>query len=188
MIILLVDAAVRSLLLGFLVGLGLKMLAVRNPQVELTAWIVTLVASLGMPLLMQMTLFYLPTQVVMLPHVVLGTNALVPETASHVHRVVAVHASAAGWSPADLLPFAYGLVATVLVLGLVTGLMVTWQIVRDARPIRAAKACNWSSSSVSTMPTRTSSIEPLQNQSTMRFTAFAATFCRASVAWKVKVR
>ena len=137
MIILLVDAAVRSLLLGFLVGLGLKMLAVRNPQVELTAWIVTLVASLGMPLLMQMTLFYLPTQVVMLPHVVLGTNALVPETASHVHRVVAVHASAAGWSPADLLPFAYGLVATVLVLRLVTGLMVTWQIVRDARPIRA---------------------------------------------------
>ncbi len=40
-----------------------------------------------------------------------------------------------------------------------------------------------SSIAVSTIPTRTSSTEPLQNQSTMRWTALAATRPRASVAW-----
>ena len=43
--------------------------------------------------------------------------------------------------------------------------------------------CRWSSIAVSTMPTRTSSTEPLQNQSTMRWTAFAATRPRGSAAW-----
>jgi len=43
--------------------------------------------------------------------------------------------------------------------------------------------CRWSSMAVSTMPTKTSSTEPLQNQSTMRWTAFAATRPRGSAAW-----
>src|SRR4029077_19447335 len=43
--------------------------------------------------------------------------------------------------------------------------------------------CRWSSMAVSTMPTRTSSTEPLQNQSTMRWTALAATRPRGSAAW-----
>src|SRR3954453_14062864 len=56
--------------------------------------------------------------------------------------------------------------------------------------ILSASARNffWSSIAVSTMPTRTSSIEPLQNQSTMRCTALAATCPRGSAARYTKVR
>src|SRR5215510_11010784 len=43
--------------------------------------------------------------------------------------------------------------------------------------------CRWSSIALSTMPTSTSSTDPLQNQSMMRCTAFAATFPRGWVAW-----
>ena len=42
--------------------------------------------------------------------------------------------------------------------------------------------CRWSSMDASTMPTSTSSIEPLQNQSTMRCTALAATRPRGAAA------
>src|SRR3954463_3308004 len=50
--------------------------------------------------------------------------------------------------------------------------------------ILSASARNffWSSIAVSTMPTRTSSIEPLQNQSTMRCRALGATRPRGSAA------
>jgi hypothetical protein len=136
----LVEAAARSMLLGLAVGLGLKLLRVRNPQVEMTAWITVLAASLAMPLLMRMVLLRLPAPMAMLPHVALATDPapwVVP-----VHRAAAAHADwlsglASGWSPFDLLPIAYGLVVSLLVLRLVGGLMMTWQIVRNARPIRA---------------------------------------------------
>ena len=136
----LVEAAVRSLLLGLAVGLGLRLLRVRNPQVEMTAWITVLAASLAMPLLMQMVLLRLPTQVVMLPHVMLGADPA--PLVVHVHRAATAHADwlsalTSNWSLIDLLPILYGLVASMLVLRLATGLMVTWRIVRDARPIRA---------------------------------------------------
>src|SRR5262252_370090 len=44
------------------------------------------------------------------------------------------------------------------------------------------RSCRWSSMALSTMPTRTSSTDPSQNQSTIRWTALAATFPRGCVA------
>src|SRR5215471_15314741 len=50
------------------------------------------------------------------------------------------------------------------------------------------RSCRWSSMALSTMPTRTSSTDPLQNKSTIRWTALAATFPRGCVALYTKVR
>ena len=140
MMLLLVEAAVRTLLLGLLVGCALTLWRTRNPQVEMTAWVTVLAAGLAMPLLMQWTLFRLPTALVMLPHVLIADT--VP--ASHLRALdLRMHAGAVpmpagdGWSPLALLPFLYGTVAAILLLRLATGLMMTWRIVRDARPIRA---------------------------------------------------
>src|ERR1700730_10652719 len=52
MLDLLLESALRSLALGVAVWLGLALLRVRNPQAQMTAWTVVLVASLAMPALM----------------------------------------------------------------------------------------------------------------------------------------
>jgi BlaR1 peptidase M56/Domain of unknown function (DUF3471) len=52
MLALLLESALRSLMLGGAVWLGLALLRVRNPRAHMTAWTVVLVASLAMPGLM----------------------------------------------------------------------------------------------------------------------------------------
>jgi hypothetical protein len=47
----LAESALRSLLLGGVVWIGLNLLRVRNPHLHMTTWIVVLAASLAMPLL-----------------------------------------------------------------------------------------------------------------------------------------
>src|SRR5438477_10626394 len=51
----LAESALRSLVLGSVVWVGLNLLRVRNPHVQMTSWVVVLVASLSMPLLMHWT-------------------------------------------------------------------------------------------------------------------------------------
>jgi len=53
MVELLVESALRSLALGGVVWLGLRLLRVRNPHAHMTAWTVVLIASLAMPLLVR---------------------------------------------------------------------------------------------------------------------------------------
>ena len=55
MLAILAESALRSLLLGGVVWIGLNLLRVRNPHVHMTSWLMVLVASLSMPLLMQWT-------------------------------------------------------------------------------------------------------------------------------------
>jgi beta-lactamase regulating signal transducer with metallopeptidase domain len=133
---LLIEAALRSLVVAFAVGLVLKLCRVRHAQVEATAWTVVLAAGLAMPLLMQLTLLRLPTSVVMLPHQIIATA--VPALPLR-HLSAATHAMPSGetWSILDLVPFVYGAIAAVLLLRLAAGLVMTWRIVRTARPIRA---------------------------------------------------
>jgi hypothetical protein len=52
MLAILAEAALRSLLLGVVVWIGLNLLRVRNPHVHMTCWLMVLVASLSMPFLM----------------------------------------------------------------------------------------------------------------------------------------
>ncbi len=55
MLAILAESALRSLLLGSVVWIGLNLLRVRNPHVHMTSWVMVLVASLSMPLLMHWT-------------------------------------------------------------------------------------------------------------------------------------
>ena len=61
MLSLLLEAALRSLLLGAIVWFGLKLLRIRDPRAQMTAWIVVLLASLSMPVLMRCMVVSLPT-------------------------------------------------------------------------------------------------------------------------------
>ena len=55
MLAIVAESALRSLLLGGAVWIGLHLLRVRNPHVQMTAWVMVLLASLSMPLLMHWT-------------------------------------------------------------------------------------------------------------------------------------
>ena len=55
MLTILAESALRSLVLGSVVWIGLNLLRVRNPHVHMTSWVMVLVASLSMPLLMHWT-------------------------------------------------------------------------------------------------------------------------------------
>jgi hypothetical protein len=57
MLAILGESALRSLLLGGVVWIGLYLLRVRNPHVQMTSWVMVLVASLSMPLLMHWITF-----------------------------------------------------------------------------------------------------------------------------------
>ena len=55
MLAILAESALRSLLLGGVVWIGLNLFRVQNPHVHMTSWAMVLVASLSMPLLMHWT-------------------------------------------------------------------------------------------------------------------------------------
>ena len=55
MLAILAESALRSLLLGGVVWIGLNLFRVRNPHLHMTAWAMVLAASLSMPLLMHWT-------------------------------------------------------------------------------------------------------------------------------------
>ncbi|WMT74670.1 hypothetical protein [Bradyrhizobium sp. Ash2021] len=55
MLAILAESALRCLILGSVVWIGLNLLRVRNPHVHMTSWVMVLVASLSMPLLKHWT-------------------------------------------------------------------------------------------------------------------------------------
>ena len=56
MLAILAESALRSLLLGSAVWVGLNLLRVRNLHVHMICWVTVLAASLAMPLLMHWTI------------------------------------------------------------------------------------------------------------------------------------
>lgn len=57
---LLVQAALHSLVLGAVTLLGLKLLRIKDPQVEITVWKIVLIAAVAMPLLVPLTRLTIP--------------------------------------------------------------------------------------------------------------------------------
>jgi beta-lactamase regulating signal transducer with metallopeptidase domain len=159
MLALLAESALRSLLLGGAVWAGLKLLRVRNPHVQMTAWTMVLVASLAMPALMRLVTVTIvappaPLAEIMWPAAGAPAQAvqLAPEltqapevarTAQEAHAVSPSRGSvtdAIERQPIDwrmLATVAYVLVAGVLLLRLLIGLVLTWRLARAARPVRA---------------------------------------------------
>src|SRR5499427_2623490 len=151
MLALLVESALRSLALGLAVGLGLWLFRMRNPQLEMTAWKVVLMASLSMPLLTQgLTVTIatdVPPQLVNIPLVSPGriTDALTspylqPEVPmfpppepneAQPHRV----AMFAGLDWRSLAAGLYLLVGGVMLVRLLIGIVLTWRLRRAARPV-----------------------------------------------------
>jgi beta-lactamase regulating signal transducer with metallopeptidase domain len=145
----LLGAALRTLLLALLVGVGLRLLRVRHSQLLLAAWSAVLVASLAMPILQRYVLITVPVPVNLPVSLVNGRTA-VPAVVAPATDVAVVPAPAAPAVAATVRPDAapvhhfawrfwltmiYLVVAAALSLRLLIGLLLSWHLIRGARPV-----------------------------------------------------
>jgi len=153
----LAESALRSLLLGGVVWIGLNLLRVRNPHFHMTCWAMVLVASLSMPLLMRWTTVTVtvtapPAPAAEHPWPAGGTWSIPsPEPLRDTLAAAeAAPAAVGGGAPVlavnwiTLATIAYALIAGLLVLRLAIGLYLTWRLVRAAKPMREPWTADWS--------------------------------------------
>jgi beta-lactamase regulating signal transducer with metallopeptidase domain len=156
MLAILAESALRCLILGSVVWIGLNLLRVRNPHVHMTSWVMVLVASLSMPLLMHwatvsVTLDALPAPATESlwpannpltgpltepPRSSLASDSGMPVTISGAHH------AAINWLAAATAIYAF--VAGVLLLRLAVGFYLTWRLVRAAKPMSEPWTADWS--------------------------------------------
>ena len=151
MLAILAESALRSLLLGGIVWMGLNLLRVRNPHVHMTSWAMVLLASLSMPLLMHWTGVTITVDALPGPvadHLWPVRNPLTgPELPipSELDMTVVAHgeqAAAINWLV--LATTIYALVAGLLLLRLAVGIYMTWRLARAARPMSEPWTADWS--------------------------------------------
>jgi hypothetical protein len=143
MLTILAESALRSVLLGSVVWVGLNLLRIRNPHMHMISWVMVLVASLSMPLLMHwatvtITLDPLPVPT---PESLWPANSPLPEPQrsslpSELGMPVANRGEnheAVNWLA--LATAIYAFVAGMLLLRLAVGICLTWRLVRAARPL-----------------------------------------------------
>ena len=142
MLELLAGAALRSLLLAAAVGMGLRLRRTHNPSVSLAAWTLVLAASLVMPAAMRLTTIALPHD--MIPVARLPLAPLVVDwpgsPVSSAEAILSSTVSTAWPSWNETASLLYVAVFGVLLLRLLTGLSLSWRIVRQAAPIHEAWA------------------------------------------------
>jgi bla regulator protein blaR1 len=134
---LLLESAVRSLVLGVAVWVGLGLLRVRSPAAKSLVWTVVLIASLGMPLLVESVREASPSwAAVSLPYNP-GPLLQVAEPSAIPIASAPVSLPAPGWSFGwlDIVSAAYVLVAATLLLRLLTGTALTWRLMRAGEPL-----------------------------------------------------
>ena len=143
MLAILAESALRSLVLGGAVWVGLHLFRVRNPHVQMTCWAVVLIASLAMPVLMHWTTVTIPLapSVIEAPAQLWTATVMAPDGLPSSLPLTSVQADAAA-TPHDLNWSAvataiYAVVAGLLLLRLLIGLHLTWRLVRKATPLRA---------------------------------------------------
>ena len=156
MLAILAESALRALLLGGVVWIGLNLLRVRNPHVHMTCWAMVLVASLSMPLLMHWTTVTVTVNALPVPaaehfwpagsswsnpspeplHDMLATEQGMPAAAGSTHT------PAVNWLA--LATIVYALVAGLLLSRLAVGLYLTWRLARAAKPMREPWTADWS--------------------------------------------
>src|SRR5882724_1324882 len=153
MLAIVAESALRSLLLGGAVCIGLHLLRVRNPHVQMTAWVMVLLASLSMPLLMHWTTVTIalhpspvpapdnlwPAQIPFPepPHESLPSDlgALGVSGTARAENVASVN----WWAVATAF---YASVTAMLLLRLAIGIHLTWRLISAAKPVREAWAAN----------------------------------------------
>jgi beta-lactamase regulating signal transducer with metallopeptidase domain len=139
MLELLLSAAVRTLLIGCIVGLSLRLLRVRNPHVEKTAWLFVLLTSFVMPALVSALPAALPREAML--NIPTAPVALDPRmtngAASTGENPVALAHQAAGvtipWGAAAA--GLYALVAMMLLLRISLGMLKARRLIRAAAPV-----------------------------------------------------
>jgi beta-lactamase regulating signal transducer with metallopeptidase domain len=119
--ILLLEAALRGMLLGALIWALLRLIRLKDARAETQVWTSVLLAALAMPLLAPALASFLPG----LPL----AQAAVP-----------AGAAAAGQLPLPWLLLVYGGVTGLMLARLVTGLALTWRLYRAAEPVTIAEA------------------------------------------------
>jgi beta-lactamase regulating signal transducer with metallopeptidase domain len=150
MLAILAESALRSLLLGSVVWIGLNLLRVRNPHVHMTSWVMVLIASLSMPLLMHwttvsITLDALPVPT---PENLWPARSLLPEPLrSSLPSELGMPGTARGekYEAVNWLALAtavYAFVAGMLLLRLAVGIYLTWRLARAAKPMSEPWAAN----------------------------------------------
>lgn len=144
MIATLAEAALRSFVLGGVVWIGLHLFRVRNPHVQMTAWIVVLLASLAMPFVMHwptLTIERMPVPVTMPTDIPLPADFAMAEM---LPPALPAESGPTGLAPAArAFAVNWWLVATIVHLGvagllllrLAVGLGLTWRLARAARPM-----------------------------------------------------
>jgi beta-lactamase regulating signal transducer with metallopeptidase domain len=146
MLAILAESALRSLMLGSAVWVGLHVFRVRNPHVHMTSWAIVLLASLAMPLLMHWTTVTVPLSpsTVPLPVELWSPSASLPEplpTSLAAQPGIPVASPVPAHHPFDwsgLATALYVVVAGLLLLRLTIGLHLTWRLARHAAPLRAS--------------------------------------------------
>ncbi len=151
MLMILAESALRSLVLGGGVWAGLNLLRVRNPHVQMTSWVMVMLASLAMPVLMHWTTVTITLDTLPVPAaetlwptgdslVEPMPSALPPALDVAVavpgehHQAVAFNLSAINW--VALATAIYLAVAGMLLLRLAVGIHLTWRLARAAKPLR----------------------------------------------------
>jgi beta-lactamase regulating signal transducer with metallopeptidase domain len=152
MLAILAESALRSVLLGSVVWIGLNLLRVRNPHVHMTCWVMVLVASLSMPLLMRwttvsVTLDALPASAPesLWPAISQLSEPLRASLPSE--PVMPVGARGENRGAANWLALAtaiYAFVAGLLLLRLAVGVYLTWRLARAAKPMDEPWTADWS--------------------------------------------
>ncbi len=140
----LAGAALRSLVLAALVRLGLCGPRLRHPQIQFTAWVVVLAASLLMPVATELSgLLPSPTVRVSIPlarvadlSTILPAHATEPAVLPAPSAPASAPAGRMSWR--DLALALYFLVAGVMILRLGVSLARAACMVRRATPLRAA--------------------------------------------------
>jgi len=144
MLAILAESALRSLLLGSVVWIGLYLFRVRNPHVQMTSWVIVLVASLAMPLLMHWTTVTITLNPLPVPAPEslwpaknplpepLGASPPSSELGAAVAARGETHEAISWWPLATAI---YACVAGMLLLRLAVGIHLTWRLVRTAKPI-----------------------------------------------------
>ncbi len=151
MLTVLVESALRSLLLGSAVLVGFRLFRVRNPRVHMICWIMVLAASLTMPLLMHWATVTVTLDALPLPSAEslrpAGTPLPEPSGASPatefgmpVAAHVATFATVDWWALATAI---YACVAAILLLRLGLGIYLTWHLARAAKPMHEPWTANW---------------------------------------------
>ena len=147
----LADSALRSLILGSVVWIGLNLLRVKNPHVHMTSWIMVLAASLSMPLLMHWATVSITVDAMPLPtpEALWPAGSPLPERLSSslpsdLAMPVAARQSYAVVNWLAVATVIYLFVAGLLLLRLATGIYLTSRLVRASQPVSEPWTADWS--------------------------------------------